>query len=68
MLCIRKKDFNQFQTVKQFFERVKEEDGTFRFKDVPIKFEKTIHEWQQSNILLQLLLRTLKLCLKSIQP
>lgn len=41
MLCIRKKDFNQLQTVKQFFERAKEEDGTFRFEDVPIKFEKT---------------------------
>ena len=37
MLHIQKKNFNQLPTVKRFFERVKEEDGTFKFQDVPVK-------------------------------
>ena len=37
MLCKEKKDFNQLQTVKQFFERIKQKECTFKFEDVPIK-------------------------------
>ena len=37
MLRIEKKDSNQLSTVKRLFERVKEEDWTLKFQDVPIK-------------------------------
>ena len=44
MLHTETKDFNQLPTGKWFFERVKEEDGAFKFQDVPIKSFKQAKE------------------------
>ena len=38
MFCKEKKGFDLLPTVKLFFERVKEEDGTFKFQDILIKY------------------------------